>query len=80
MSTGNRTGWTVSMEMFGQKKHLPPQGTGSRRSPSCKVPQAQLNVESPNTWSVVFLQLGLGFSVRAVLNLSSSESNLELLL
>lgn len=74
MSTGNRTGWTASTETFGQK-HLLPQGTGSERSPSCKMPQSQPNVEPPNTWSVVLLQHGLGFPVRTVLNLLYSESN-----
>lgn len=66
--------------MLGQKEHLLPQGTGSKRSPSCKMPHTRLNVEPPNTRSVVFLQLGLSFSVRTVLNLSYSESNLEPLL
>lgn len=76
MSTGNGTGWTVSMEML----DLLPQGTGSKRSPSCQMPQTWLNVEPPTTWSVVSLHLGLGFSVRVVLNLSYRQSDLELLL
>lgn len=71
MFTGNGTGWTVSTEMFGQKKG------NFFRAPVTKD-ATDSTVEPPTMLSVVFLQLGLGFAVRTVLNLSSSESNLDL--
>jgi len=39
------------------------------------MPPTRLDVEPPNSWSVVFLQRGLGFPVRTGLGLSYSESS-----